>query len=118
MADHVVHHSLQENVCTSLLPLGPVVKILEINKNDGCGNTTEVNTAYCRTINDKIYLPNYECSWEILYKTTAIEIGPLDRIVIFRIADAFANGEEMSPMYIRKMLHEYKPFASHLTTTV
>lgn len=117
-ADHVVHHSLQENVCTSLLPYGPVVEIMEINKNDSCGNSTEVNLGYCRTISDKIYLPNYECSWEILYRTRAMEIGPLDRIVVFKVADCFANGDKIECDHVRKLLHEHKPHANHLTTTV
>lgn len=88
---------------------------MEINKTDSYGNTQGVNVNYCRMVSDKIYLPSYDCTWEILYKTNPIEIGPLEKIVVFKVADAFANGEKVCNDTVRKLLHQHKPNSYNLT---
>jgi len=113
MACHKIVMSISEGTCASLLNFGPVARILELNKNDNFGNSYNVNTGYCRVVHDKIFLPNDGCTWEVVYETKPIDIGPLERITVFKVADAYANGEYYDSDKIRKMLKYHKPHAQN-----
>lgn len=115
LANHILLKCSDKTQSVLNLNYGPVKKIENIWKTDEYGNLKPLHINYTRLVTDKLYLPKTQYNYEIKYKTSKEDIGPLGELVIFKIAEKFLHGDKIDQCYIKSMLSEYKLFHPFLT---
>ena len=91
-----------------VLPYGPINEIEEI-KMIGCdGNKKNIHPKNCRLAGNKILLPKWDYDWEITYTTKPINIGPIEKIEIYKIGEMLIDGECVKHNKIRQSLNHLK----------
>lgn len=114
LSQHKIELTLKEE-CRKILPYGHIKEIKSLEKLHCDGSTQSLSPKYSRLVKDEIYLPQNEYGWCITYTTKPVEIGPMDKLEIYRVGELLINGDHVCHDSIRQNLdsHRSKVYGTH-----